>query len=83
MDLIAHPSPVDIPTLRVVGEWVPTGVGKRDDPEGDTVEATRLCGKAKCTSASTRVHVPPRVTGGVGTDTRTAVCTTSREGTVD
>ena len=26
-----------------VGEWGPTGVGKRDDPEGDTVEVTRLC----------------------------------------
>ena len=25
------------------GEWVSTGVGKRDDPEGDTVEVTRLC----------------------------------------
>ena len=27
-----------------VGEWVSTGVGKRDDPEGDTVEVVRLCG---------------------------------------
>ena len=27
-----------------VGEWVSTGVGKRDDSEGDTVEVTRLCG---------------------------------------
>ena len=26
----------------VVGEWVSTGVGKRDDPEGDTVEMARL-----------------------------------------
>ena len=26
----------------VVGEWVSTGVGKRDDPEGDTVEVARL-----------------------------------------
>ena len=24
-----------------VGERVPTGVGRRDDPEGDPVEATR------------------------------------------
>ena len=34
------------------------------------------------TSACTRVYVPPRVTGGVGTDTCTAVGITSREGTV-
>ena len=26
----------------VVGEWVSTGVGKRDDPEGDTAEMARL-----------------------------------------
>ena len=25
-----------------VGEWVSTGVGKRDDPEGDTAEMARL-----------------------------------------
>ena len=29
--------------VRVVGEWVSTGVGKRDDPVGDAVEVARLC----------------------------------------
>ena len=26
-----------------VGEWVSSGVGKRDDPEGDTAEMAKLC----------------------------------------
>ena len=30
-------------TSLLVGKRVPTGVGKQDDPEGDPVEATRLC----------------------------------------
>ena len=29
-------------TVRDVGEWVSAGVGKRDDPEGDTAEMARL-----------------------------------------
>lgn len=30
--------------MRSVGEWVSTGVGKRDNLEGDTVEVARLGG---------------------------------------
>ena len=32
---------------QTVGERGPTGVGKQDDPEGDPVEATRVCRSGK------------------------------------